>query len=408
MRSSVAKTVPLLLALATAAPAGAGTPGAPPAVDLTVASGGNMVGVVLPEPRDNLDGTFTFEGEVSFRQDWGLAFAFTVDDDPFITGTFTLTNLSPQPEDFEVAVTLPVAAPAAPVDMVGSVGPIEFSDADGDGEASFETVGGPGASPIYTALADGNAVQELASLGFSLTLSAPGGMALISQQSFGPEAGAGVGESIGLRLAFRMSGGDRTAIPTLFSVFAGPSGVDASSCPTVPRAGDADGDGVDDACDTCLGLFNPALPDPSAVDPDFPNGWMTLVSGQRDDDADGVGNRCDADFDQSGTVVGGADLALQRSALNLPRDSESACGGPCDVFDLDESGAVIGGADLALARLRFNSMPGPSCAGPDADGDGIGGACDSNPAGAGGGAPGFFGSPDAPILGRAICEGPSC
>lgn len=183
----------------------------------------------------------------------------------------------------------------------------------------------------------------------------------------------------------------------------------SDTCPTVFDSGlDADGDAVDDACDTCVGLFNPPVADPAAIDPAFPAGWMTLVSGQRDDDADGAGNQCDADFDQVGATVGGTDLVLQRAAFNHDR-SGFTCGGPCDVYDMDEIGSVIGGDDLTMGRLRFGTKPGPGCSGADADGDGIGDACDANPAGPSGTpTPGFFGSPAFPVLDRALCEGTAC
>lgn len=190
-------------------------------------------------------------------------------------------------------------------------------------------------------------------------------------------------------------------------------------CPTIANTGvDGDGDGVDNACDTCLGFFNPALADPTSIDPAFPGGWMTLVSGQRDDDADGAGNRCDADFDQEGAVVGGQDLADQREAFNKEVAStlpECAAGsspppdGPCDVYDIDGVGALIGGGDLTLGRMMFNTQPGPACDGPDPDGDTIAEPCDPNPAAPSGpGSPGFFSSPGSFILNRAVCEGTAC
>ncbi len=110
---------------------------------------------------------------------------------------------------------------------------------------------------------------------------------------------------------------------------------------------DADGDGIDDSCDNCLSA---AFPNPD----------------QTDTDADGYGNICDADYDQSG-VTGGSDFIAFRmafgSALGAPAyvswiDMTDGVGGPPD--------GVIGGADFIRYRASFGLVPGPSglaCAG---------------------------------------------
>ena len=90
---------------------------------------------------------------------------------------------------------------------------------------------------------------------------------------------------------------------------------------------DADGDGVIDSEDSCLGTFNPA---------------------QRDTDGDGYGNRCDADFNQDG-AVNFLDLAIFRGRFNS--DDPDA--------DLDGDGAV-NAVDLGILRQRFYAPPGPS------------------------------------------------
>jgi arylsulfatase A-like enzyme len=102
---------------------------------------------------------------------------------------------------------------------------------------------------------------------------------------------------------------------------------------------DADGDGVCDFRDNCLGSAN---------------------SSQVDTDGDGNGNRCDADFDNSGTV-GVVDLARMRAAFG------SAPGRALYDPALD----LAGGPAVTIADLRrlvagFGKPPGPSsllCAG---------------------------------------------
>ena len=45
-------------------------------------------------------------------------------------------------------------------------------------------------------------------------------------------------------------------------------------------------------CDNCVNVANPRV----AADYLTANPWATLTGGQRDDDHDGFGNRCDAFF----------------------------------------------------------------------------------------------------------------
>jgi len=90
---------------------------------------------------------------------------------------------------------------------------------------------------------------------------------------------------------------------------------------------DADGDGIADAADLCLGLANP---------------------GQTDSDGDGFGDECDGDFDQNG-VVNALDLAIFERAFG----TRSAVG------DMNGDGTV-NALDLVLFRRRFGKAPGPS------------------------------------------------
>jgi len=134
------------------------------------------------------------------------------------------------------------------------------------------------------------------------------------------------------------------------------------NCPTVanPDQADADADGVGDACDNCVNIANPLV----AADFLTANPWATLTGGQRDDDHDGYGNKCDAKFVGTG-LVGGGDLTQFRASSNKARTGDT-CGTsglrPCAIFDLDESGTLIGGSDLAVFRSLNNKLPGPKCA----------------------------------------------
>ncbi len=138
----------------------------------------------------------------------------------------------------------------------------------------------------------------------------------------------------------------------------------ADNCPTVANADQADGDGdlVGNVCDNCTTLANPRIADiPAFLSA---NTWATLTGGQRDDDHDGFGNRCDADFTATGALVGSADLVQFRASSGKNRTGDT-CGTegtrPCAAFDLDETGLLIGSSDLTIYRSLSGKAAGPRC-----------------------------------------------
>ncbi|MHC4320131.1 MAG: multicopper oxidase domain-containing protein [Planctomycetota bacterium] len=114
------------------------------------------------------------------------------------------------------------------------------------------------------------------------------------------------------------------------------------NCPTVANTAqtNSDGDALGDACDNCVKLTNPPVATPVA--------GRTYTGGQLDDDADGYGNRCDGDFSQSGTTVGGIDTPFYTDAVGKNvGDTTCQPGGasPCDQYDISGGGTTIGGVD---------------------------------------------------------------
>lgn len=96
---------------------------------------------------------------------------------------------------------------------------------------------------------------------------------------------------------------------------------------------DDDGDGVSNATDNCVEISNPD---------------------QVDSDADGCGNACDADYDQSG-IVDADDFDHFRSVMGRKEGDAN--------FDAradhDDDGR-INGTDFVIFRSQMNREPGPS------------------------------------------------
>jgi hypothetical protein len=117
------------------------------------------------------------------------------------------------------------------------------------------------------------------------------------------------------------------------------------SCPTIsnPYQGeyDEDGDWVADQCDNCPRIFNWRIVSPES--------FQTTTGMQLDDDADGWGNRCDGDFNQSFGTIDSTDQGLANSAQNQSRASATACSsGPCDKYDHNGIDPNINGADSTI------------------------------------------------------------
>ncbi len=167
---------------------------------------------------------------------------------------------------------------------------------------------------------------------------------------------------------------------------------EADACATIVNSGtDSDGDGVDDVCDTCTST--PNAPVGGAVPTN-----RTLVSRQYDDDADGRGNACDFDYNNSGLTVTTTDFndakGSQGKSLTAVNCGAAAPGGSgntqrCYEFDHVPGGLTVTVDDFNAAKAAQGKSMSlyPKCA-----------AClspFSRPA---------DGSLGAPLAGKPVCE----
>ena len=198
---------------------------AAPVVGVTIDSADAATGIanghyaVDLETTANGDGSYGLSGlgyDTGFQCNWDL----TVNPDPQITSTFTLMNLSPNPTNFTMTITLPIATIGPNTVRGGYYGdPVTgttYTDTSGDANVTLASVGA-----FYTALVN-NVVSM--SLG-SFSQNANGGAGIqgnLSQQSWGtpiPSApfGAATGNMV-IKWSFSLTGGDQVQTKGFFQV----------------------------------------------------------------------------------------------------------------------------------------------------------------------------------------------
>ena len=159
-------------------------------------------------------------------------------------------------------------------------------------------------------------------------------------------------------------------------------------CPTVANAppprvktrkqADVDHDGVGDACDNCVWTWNPRydLGDPANYTHVDGHLFRTTTGGQLDDDANGLGNACDADYNGDGVVNASDHASVEAdSGKDLSDDTcNSFATTKCAVLDRKGKGTTVP-AEAPTFLIYPEKCPtcplecvGDSC---DDDGDGV-------------------------------------
>lgn len=147
-----------------------------------------------------------------------LTWHMMVDPDPFIQGTFTVSNDSTATREYVVDFLLPIS-PAIPDAsyIAGSVSGT-VTDSNGDGSAFLASTGG---GSIYNAFIDGAQVRTLLD-GASYGVSTSFGSTSFGPASFGYPIGSltgpGASTSIALQFRFSLSAGDTASFSSIFIV----------------------------------------------------------------------------------------------------------------------------------------------------------------------------------------------
>jgi hypothetical protein len=189
----------------------AGTVGGPPPT-FSLVLGSDVPGSnvnLSPTLSANGDGTYRASGSHEIAGAYSILFDFTLDPDPAISGSFTLTSLSSSTQTFSVSATLGGVSLGGPSRVGGAFGEVTYRDLN-DGTV------GIGASPFYSARIDGSEIQPLGSFSFN-PISGGNGISLTQgAESFGDpipsQVGPGVANNIQVAFAFELTGMDRVEL----------------------------------------------------------------------------------------------------------------------------------------------------------------------------------------------------
>lgn len=165
----------------------------------------------IADPAVPCNGTNSVAG--SYDASW----AFTVNPDPNITGSFTLTNLSPSAQTFTISISLGIATFGPSIAIIGDVtAPSALTDNSGDG-AIVQSVG---SNSIYDALINGISVHTLLDAPQLFQISpGPGPSSIpIPSSSFSDTLAQSATGNIQIRDEFNLTSGDTFSLTESFSV----------------------------------------------------------------------------------------------------------------------------------------------------------------------------------------------
>lgn len=155
-----------------------------------------------------------FQGSYLGNSGTTLSWTYLVDPDPFITGTFTVTNQTNAAINYLLDFSLSISPPLTASLLSGQVAGT-LTDSNGSGSALMTSING---GSVYSALADESVVQTLMA-NASQQVTSANGTNSFSGGSFGfptPVSGPAINSTIGIRFAFSLSAGDSVSFSSVF------------------------------------------------------------------------------------------------------------------------------------------------------------------------------------------------
>lgn len=168
---------------------------------------------------DNGDGTSTFTGMDSVSMMvggvstsvWDYNWNITVDPDPFIAASFSVTNTSATTQTFDISFGLPISPSFTDGYMTGNYS-ASFVDLNGDNSAAVNMF-------AWEGLIDSAVQMNLSLFSGSCSSATLGCSGNIFPVSDGPLLYTGAANSsIGIHMIFDLSAGDKVTFDTLFDV----------------------------------------------------------------------------------------------------------------------------------------------------------------------------------------------
>jgi hypothetical protein len=215
----------VVFAFATTGLAGTVGGGAPIFEVITNSSVPSSSMVSNPSLTANGDGTYSTASNHQVLNAYTILFEFTLDPDPAISGTISLTSLSTETQTFSISATMSnlLSIPGG-TSVTGSFGETRYDDANQDGALGLGSVD---LDPFYIGAIDGGDVAGIGSFTFfEVTGLPPGQVGTFDPLSLDPTAGPALSSSIGIQFpGIILTAGDRVRVPFEFVVVPESSGL---------------------------------------------------------------------------------------------------------------------------------------------------------------------------------------